>query len=419
MAEIYRNRLAWICALLLITQISAAQNLNLQKGYYLVAAAYRENQKEFAERYSSELNKNGLNSKFGFDVARKFYYVYLDNYSTFTESINQMMKVRSESKFEKVWIRIIKDNTSTESIAQADSKNKNTEETKPNNLRSIEEKKETVVAQNGEIVEIKNEAEPDKVVTEVVGNPPAQPVYEPQTLRTTPVFLSLFNATTNEVLDGEVDVVDAESAKLIKRVKGNEYLNLPNPSNKTGDILLVSSVFGFRNEETQINFKNTEADTVKPNIILVGNYYMINFPLSKIHKGDISTLYNVYFFNDAAVMLPTSQYQLNNLLQLLRENPTYKIMLHGHTNGGGGGKIIHIGKSRNYFAITKDAVQSSGSAKELSEARAKVIKEWLIDQGVADARVGVKGWGGSRMIHDKNGVHARKNIRVDVEVTDE
>jgi outer membrane protein OmpA-like peptidoglycan-associated protein len=178
-------------------------------------------------------------------------------------------------------------------------------------------------------------------------------------------------------------------------------------------------VFGFRNEETQINFKNTEADTVKPNIILVGNYYMINFPLAKIHKGDISTLYNVYFFNDAVVMLPTSQYQLNSLLKLLQDNPTYKITLHGHTNGGGGGKIIYMGKSKNYFAITKDVVQSKGSAKELSEARANVIRDWLIDQGIADARIGVKGWGGSRMIHDKDGAHARKNIRVDVEVVDE
>lgn len=414
MAKISLSSMVCLCALLLVSKISVAQELNLQKGYYLIAAAYTENQKEFAERYSAELNRDGLHSKFGFDGARKFYYVYLDSYSTFTESINQMLKVRSEGKFEKAWIRIIKDNTTV-----AKSSNPPVEEKKVQDPKPVEEIVAGEQIKDSKVSEEKKETEPTKPATEVVNNPPAKPVYVPQTLKSTPVFLSLFNATTNEVLEGEVDVVDAESAQLIKRVKGNEYLNLPNPPNKSGDLLLISSVFGFRNEETQINFKNTEADTVKPNIQLVGNYYMINFPLSKIHKGDISTLFNVYFFNDAEVMLPTSQYQLNKLLQLLQDNPTYKIMLHGHTNGGGGGKIIRMGKTRNYFAITKDAVQSSGSAKELSEARAKVIKEWLIDQGVADARVGVKGWGGARMIHDKNGAHARKNIRVDVEVVDE
>jgi outer membrane protein OmpA-like peptidoglycan-associated protein len=127
----------------------------------------------------------------------------------------------------------------------------------------------------------------------------------------------------------------------------------------------------------------------------------------------------VYFYNDAAIMLPTSKYQLNSLLNLLKENPTYKITLHGHTNGGGSGKIIYMGPSKNFFAITKDVVQGSGSAKVLSEARAKVIKDWLITQGISDNRINVKGWGGSRMIHDKNSSYARKNIRVDVEVIDE
>jgi outer membrane protein OmpA-like peptidoglycan-associated protein len=146
---------------------------------------------------------------------------------------------------------------------------------------------------------------------------------------------------------------------------------------------------------------------------------MINFGLVRIQKGDISTLYNVYFFNDAAVMLPTSQYQLNSLLKLMNSSPTMRITLHGHTNGGGRGKIIYMGPSKNFFAITKDAKQGSGSAQQLSEARAETIKQWLVSQGIAENRIIVKGWGGGRMIYDKDSQHARKNIRVDVEVTED
>jgi outer membrane protein OmpA-like peptidoglycan-associated protein len=221
------------------------------------------------------------------------------------------------------------------------------------------------------------------------------------------------------VIDGDVEVVDTERSRLITKVKGNTYVTLPNPGTKSGQLSLISKTFGFRPEQHELHYKNTEADTTQPFVDLVGNFYMVNFGLTRIHKGDISTLYNVYFYNDAAIMLPDSKYQLNSLLQMFKENPSLKIVLHGHTNGNSRGKITYMGPSKDFFNITRDVMEGSGSAKELSEARAHVIREWLLAQGIANERVTVKGWGGSRMIHDKNSVHARKNIRVDVEVIEE
>jgi outer membrane protein OmpA-like peptidoglycan-associated protein len=55
----------------------------------------------------------------------------------------------------------------------------------------------------------------------------------------------------------------------------------------------------------------------------------------------------------------------------------------------------------------------------LSGARAQVIKDWLVSQGVATDRIEVKAWGGSRMLHDKNSQNARRNVRVEVEVNEE
>ena len=76
-----------------------------------------------------------------------------------------------------------------------------------------------------------------------------------------------------------------------------------------------------------------------------------------------------------------------------------------------------MGPSKNFFEITRDAKYDNGSAKELSSARAEVIREWLLAQGIAEDRIEVKGWGGAKMIYDKDSQLARKNIRVDVEVT--
>ena len=119
-------------------------------------------------------------------------------------------------------------------------------------------------------------------------------------------------------------------------------------------------------------------------------------------------------------MLPESKYELTSLLQMMQDNEKYRITLHGHTNGNSRGKIIMMGPSKNFFNLTDDdVINGTGSAKELSEARAQVIKDWLVEQGIASDRMVVKAWGGGRMIHDKESVNAKKNIRVEVEIMEE
>jgi outer membrane protein OmpA-like peptidoglycan-associated protein len=420
---------SYSCALILLagTVLSARSspqqpdNDPLPKGYYIVVAAFFSHQEDYAQRYAAKLNENGLHAKYGLEPTRKLYFVYLDQYSDFTESVRQMLRVRKSGTFEKAWVRTIRTGPETsEHIA-----NKEEPQLQKVNppLTPVVKKEEPKIAGAKKTEEVnateKKVEEQKSVVTEVIENPPADPVYLPQSLSNTPVFLSLYNATNNQVIDGDVEVVDTERSRLITKVKGNTYVTLPNPGTKSGQLSLISKTFGFRPEQHELHYQNTEADTVQPYLDLVGNFYMVNFGLSRIHKGDISTLYNVYFYNDAAIMLPDSKYQLNSLLQMFKENPSLKIVLHGHTNGNSRGKIIYMGPSKDFFKITKDAVEGSGSAKELSEARAEVIREWLLAQGIANERVTVKGWGGSRMIHDKNSVHARKNIRVDVEVIEE
>src|SRR5258706_7210915 len=109
------------CALLLLagTFLSAknipqqSNNTQLPKGYYIVVAAFLSNQEDYAQRYCTKLNEGGQHSKYGFDQTRKLYFVYLDRYADFNESVSQMLKVRKEGKFGEVWVRIIKDGPET------------------------------------------------------------------------------------------------------------------------------------------------------------------------------------------------------------------------------------------------------------------------------------------------------------------
>ncbi|HEY9488005.1 MAG TPA: OmpA family protein, partial [Chryseosolibacter sp.] len=142
---------------------------------------------------------------------------------------------------------------------------------------------------------------------------------------------------------------------------------------------------------------------------------VVPFELVRLQKGDVAIMYNVFFFKDAAVMRPESRYEVNNLLDLLVEHPSYRICIHGHTNGNTSGKIIRMGKPGDFYSLT-GTKHGVGSAKQLSEERAMVMREFLIEKGISADRMIVKAWGGKKPIHDKHSVRANENVRVEIEI---
>lgn len=406
----------------------------LASGYYVVVAAYRMGQDTYAQNYINRINKDGIDAKYGADTKRNYLYVYLDYFEDFDESIKEMLETRKKAGFEEAWVRIMKGemNTKVQMIAS----------TTP----VVETKKEEEVVPNGTTVEVPEKAEeimeptepeskPDESVMEeevaeveetasaesdaVVEEVEEDPITEPKPVAEASVYLSLFNATNNNQIEGEVEVIDIDRARLVEKVKGNEYASLPDPKSKTGRISLIANVFGYRPIQHTIIYGQIPDDSTSHFMEWAGNHYVIKFDMVRYHKGDINTLYNVFFYNDAAIMLPESKYQLNSLLTMMQENPNYRIMLHGHTNGNSRGRLITMGPSKSFFSLANDVNDGSGSAKELSKQRALAIKEWLVSQGVAADRIEIKAWGGGRMIHDKNSVNAKKNVRVDVEILEE
>jgi outer membrane protein OmpA-like peptidoglycan-associated protein len=381
----------------------------LQKGYYIVVAAYRIGQEKYMEAYVSKLNNAGLHTKFGYDLGRKFYYIYLDYYTDFDESIEQMLKTRKDGGFTDAWVRIMKEGYTPPVTEQIQG--------------STELKQEIVPAPIVDEVRIdvgKDEVFSNKVEVKVdVAKRDEASSKEVPLLKDAEVLFYIYNPTNSEPIDGEVEIVDGDVARLIKTVKAHEGTTLPDPKNKSGKLSLIGTSFGFRKVQHDLVVTDITKESMPEYIEWRDNHYVIKFDLSRLHKGDIETLYNVYFFNDAAVMLPESKYELLRLLEFMNSNERYKIVLHGHTNGNARGKIVTMGPSKNFFELSVDVEEGSGSAKDLSYQRALIIKEWLVAQQIAEDRIDIKAWGGSRMIHDKNSNNARRNVRVEVEVVED
>jgi outer membrane protein OmpA-like peptidoglycan-associated protein len=402
-----------IALFLVTTSFLVTQSKELTPGYYVVVAAYAPSRESAAQKYVEELRHQGTSAEYGYNTSKKLFFVYLKYFTSLKESLLYMTATRKQGKFKDAWVRVVP------GYIPALQKTPPPAEVKP---------QEAVPANGNEQHQQNNNnnnvatpvGTPDSTAAdtiEVTDNPPIIQ-YDPMTLGNTEVFLSLYNARNNRIVDGYVQVIDTERSKALTRVKGNEYLLLPDPKSKSGQLTLICEAFGYRKIQQEINYPLPLADTVKPYIDLMGTTLVVNFDLVRYHKGDIATLYNVYFFNDAAVMRPESTYELNSLLQLLQENPRYRIRLHGHTNGNYHGKMITMGPNKNFFSLD-GSKQGMGSAKDLSYNRASIIKDYLVSKGIADSRIELKAWGGKRPIYDKRGPNAQKNVRVEVEILEE
>lgn len=248
----------------------------------------------------------------------------------------------------------------------------------------------------------------------VQGPPPKRMTTEPlktEELADKGFYFHLFRADNANMIEGEVDAIDFVKSRKMATYPGNKPVTVKMLSGKLQHVSFLCQVFGYRKQQKEFDPNSPEQDLYlddKGNIV-------VPFELIRLQKGDIAIMYNVFFFKDAAVMRPESRYEVGNLLALLEEYPTYKIMIHGHTNGNANGKIIRMETPGNFYSLS-GTKQGFGSAKKLSEERASVIREFLISSGITQGRMQIKAWGGKKPIHDKHSVRAHENVRVEIEI---
>lgn len=401
------QRVALTLSLLIVGTSSFSQSpkKELAPGYYVVVGSYAASRENIAQNYVEVLNRQGFHASYGYNAIRKMYFVYVEEHTDLKSALRGMQKTR-RGKFPDAWVRVVPGVVNDTPVAVA---------AKPNAVEKDGAKPATqTVPSTVPQTELTSSQSESVMSTDSITDNEEIKQYQRMTLGNTEVFLSLFDARNHRIVNGEVQVVDTERAKALTKVKGNEYLLLPDPKSTSGQLTLICEAFGYRKVQQEINYPLPLADTVKPFIDLMGTTLVINFDLIRYHKGDIATLYNVYFYNDAALMLPESKFELNSLLNLMQEGH-YKIRLHGHTNGNYQGRIITMGDNKNLFSLdgSKNTV---GTAKDLSRLRAEVIREFLVENGIAADRIEIKAWGGKKPLFDRNSVNAKRNVRVEVEI---
>ena len=117
--------------------------------------------------------------------------------------------------------------------------------------------------------------------------------------------------------------------------------------------------------------------------------------IKKLKKGDRFVVSNILFHGDSPKPLNRSISTIKALYKTMKRNKSLKISIQGHTNGCNKG---------NQFS------------QNLSEARAKTIYNFLVEQKIKDNRLSSIGFGCQQIIHPINSSFAYLNRRVEIEI---
>lgn len=101
----------------------------------------------------------------------------------------------------------------------------------------------------------------------------------------------------------------------------------------------------------------------------------------------------IQFEQSKAELLPVSIMELEKLVEILVRNPTWQIEISGHTDGVGNAKLN----------------------QQLSEQRANIVRDYLVQREISKTRITTVGYGGTKPLANNNDVGSReKNRRVEV-----
>jgi outer membrane protein OmpA-like peptidoglycan-associated protein len=390
----------------------SATNGQLSSNYVVIGAfSIPKNAIDFA---NSAKQKN-MAAEFSINPMRKLFYVYVLATPNQEVAIEEAKRLRKDPAYSDAWVYT--------GILGEDETQKGAD-TNPVTREAIN----IIKPSDGPATTQSDTSAPPTAAS--ISNPVAdQPVVSSVPETTTPAqveeiepgskkfLFKIYTSNGQKEIQGDVDVMDLDKTKprKVASYRGNEVVNVK-PANQSGNVSFVCEVFGYRKLQTTTNFNQPEATE---GITVEENKAVVPFELVRLKKGDYAVMYNVYFYKDAGIMRPESKYEVNSLLEMLKENPKYKIRIHGHTNGNAAGKVISMGDSKNFFGITADVKEGFGTAKKLSEERAKVIQSYLVSQGIEIHRMQVKAWGGKRPVYEVDHTLAQANVRVEIEILED
>lgn len=368
--------------------LTSAAKVQAQQFYVVVGAFAKESN---AEKFTGYVRSLRYAATYELNKTKNYYFVHVLRTNIREAGISQVKELQEESEFKDAWL-FYGSLGSGEVVAQPD------------------------------IAQLEKEPIKEEVVQNVLPDTATTAVVVPNTTpnETTPeivvkgkLFKFVIKTMDGKPIHGSVHHVDFNRGRDIGSYKADEYIDMPSPSRSNNPMSMVCGIFGYKEVVKFVNYDEPSADegAVKD----AKDAWVVQFELERLKKGDVSVMYHVAFYKDAVVMLPQSKEELDELVNMMNDNPNYKIKIHGHCNGNNSRRIIALGQTKNYFDI-QGSDERNGTAKELSKLRADAVQSYLSDNGIAADRSEIYAWGALSMLVPETSTSARLNDRIEIEI---
>ena len=203
-------------------------------------------------------------------------------------------------------------------------------------------------------------------------------------LKTLWVKGQVYDAKTKNGLPSTIELTDVNSNEVISRLQtdedGNYLVTIP-----------VEKDYAFN-----VNRKGYLLYSENYHISQdIDSAFVADIPLQPIESRAMVVLKNVFFGTNETTLKPGSIVELDQVVALLKDNPTVKILITGHTD--------NVGKPEDNL--------------KLSEGRALSVVNYLVSKGIAKDRLAHKGFGATKPIAGNDTEEGRaENRRTELEV---
>ena len=194
----------------------------------------------------------------------------------------------------------------------------------------------------------------------------------------------VYDIKTNKGLPSSVELTDLATQEVLSKVQTDE----------TGHYLVTLPV----GKDYAFNVNRKGYLFYSENFSLSNNsdsVFNIDIPLQPLEANASIVLRNIFFDVNKFDLKPQSTSELDKLVVLLRDNPTLRIQLSGHTD--------NVGKAEDNLV--------------LSNNRAQAVVKYLVAHGIEQQRLTFKGYGATQPVADNATEEGRaKNRRTELKV---
>jgi len=195
----------------------------------------------------------------------------------------------------------------------------------------------------------------------------------------------IINQKTREPISAVIEFIDLNTQKTVLQERSDKQGKYFSVLSANTDYALSIQKPGFLFYSKNFSLSKNTSEKA----------YELNVELIPIEVGKKVKLENVFFAFDSYELDEKSFAELNTVKQFLEENPSVEISIEGHTDDEG----------------------SASYNKQLSRNRAKAVYQYLIEEGIAEARLKFEGYGAEQPIAENDTEEGRAlNRRTEIKI---